>query len=99
MPSTTYPHPKEARSAVSKDAHFAMQYLAILMRMLQLRFSQQVGERGDAAEAAEIVNDLEYRLDLTRVAPGQRHQRAELGVDIGPGDAEHARSPGCVDRV
>src|SRR5216683_7547866 len=27
MPSTTYPHPEEARSAVSKDAYFVMQYL------------------------------------------------------------------------
>ncbi len=54
-------------------------------------------QRGDAGEPAEIVNELEAGLDLPVGETGERHQRAVFGVDIGPGDAQHARAFWRVD--
>ena len=34
---------------------------------------QQIGQRGDTSQAAEIVDDVENRLDLAVAEPGERH--------------------------
>src|SRR5579863_971955 len=51
---------------------------------------QQGGERRDAVEAAEIVDQVEDPLDPPAVEAGQRRQCAELCVDVGPGDPQRA---------
>src|SRR2546423_9610317 len=58
---------------------------------------QQIGERRDAGQPPEIADDAEADLDAVRLEAGQRRQGAELGVDIRPVDAEHARPFRCID--
>src|SRR2546428_6276733 len=59
---------------------------------------QQVGQGRDVRDVAEVVDGLQARFDLP-VTQRRRHQRAVLGIDVGPGDTAHACPLRGVDGV
>jgi hypothetical protein len=60
---------------------------------------QQVGECGDVPDLAKVVDDLQARFDLPLAQLRLWHQRAVLGVDVGPVNAAPACSLRRVDGV
>src|SRR5438552_4041737 len=65
----------------------------------KLRYAKPLDQRPDAAQAAEFMDQFEARLDRLRRQAGIWHQRAVFGIDIGPGDAEHAGPPRGINRA
>jgi len=57
---------------------------------LHLAPTQQVGQGGDVLDVAEVVDHLQAFFDLSVAQRRVRHQRAVLGVDVGPVDAADA---------
>jgi hypothetical protein len=58
---------------------------------------QQVSQCGDVRDVAEVVDHMQALFDLTAAQLRLRHQRAVLGVDVGPVDAADARPLRHVD--
>ena len=68
-----------------------------LKRAALFAWLQQIGKRGDPPLAPEIMDLIETGIYAIRPEAGQRQQRAKLGVDVRPVNAEHARPSRRVD--